>query len=65
MFSLSVEDKRYEIIAFPICFLFKMWLVLSIVLRSLNNLKKNDPLEIKRPKFDNSRLGLIKSVHVR
>ena len=28
----------------------------------LNNLK-GDPLEIQQPKFENSRLGLIESVH--
>ena len=30
----------------------------------MNNLKR-DPLEIQHPKFENSRLGLIKTVHER
>ena len=31
----------------------------------VNNLKRDDPLEIQHPKFENSRLGFIESVRER
>ena len=36
-----------------------------VIKTSESNSLKGDPLEIQHPKFENSRLGLIESVHER
>ena len=36
-----------------------------VIKTSESNNLKGDPLEIQHPKFENSRLGLIESVHER
>ena len=36
-----------------------------VIKTSQSNNLKGDPLEIQHPKFENSRLGLIESVHER